>query len=129
MAVLPFFKIETIYRRDKKALLEMVNSEPIYQRLDEETAQVAGVLLGVEEEIMEKNKGDRTYNMCQALRELVEDGRLEGRLEGRKEGRKEGKIEGRDYIIVNMLKRGFSMEDICSLAECGPDVVEALRER
>jgi len=35
------------------------------------------------------NKGKKSkeeYNMCQAMRELIEDGRMEGKIEGRSEG-------------------------------------------
>ena len=41
----------------------------------------------------------------------------EGRTEGRREGLKEGIAEGRILVFVNMIKRGFSMEDAMSIAE------------
>lgn len=37
--------------------------------------------------------------------------------EGRTEGRKEGVAEGQTLVFINMIKRGFSMEDAMSIAE------------
>ena len=40
-----------------------------------------------------EEKGEEEFEMCQAIDELIEDGRTEGREEGKEEGRKEGRAE------------------------------------
>lgn len=55
------------------------------------------------------------YDMCQEMRELLEDERAIGIKQGTKS------------IVVNMLKRGMSDEDICALAECTAGYVDSIR--
>ena len=80
------------YRRDKRGLKKLLEEDPAYQEMDEETSQVVSVLMGAEKfmEERERYRKEEKYNMCQALQEMMEDSRQEGREEGRKEGRKEG---------------------------------------
>lgn len=51
------------------------------------------------------------------------------RDEGRQEGREEGRKLGMQTVILNMLKRGMSDEDICALAECEQNMVDEVREK
>ena len=71
-------------RRNKDGLMELAMSNPAYRKLDEETAHVASVLIGVKPEKMKsvKNQGEESYNMCKALEDLISEGREEGREEG-----------------------------------------------
>lgn len=75
------------YRNDKAGLSRLLDQHPEYRRLDEETAGTLGQLMGVENFMknQEQYKEEDKYNMCQALRELMEDSRNEGRTEGRTE--------------------------------------------
>jgi SOS response regulatory protein OraA/RecX len=45
----------------------------------------------------------------------------------REEGRAEGLASGRETIIRNMLRRGFSDEEICSLVECSQETLDEIR--
>jgi flagellar biosynthesis/type III secretory pathway protein FliH len=74
-------------------------------------------------------------------RSLREEGREEGIEEGREEGieigltrglaagRAEGLASGRETIIHNMLRRGFSDEEICSLVECSQETLDEIRSQ
>ena len=75
------------YRRDKKGLEKLLEENPAYQEMDEETSQVVSVLMGADKfmEKRERYRKEEKYNMCQALQEMMEDSRQEGREEGRKE--------------------------------------------
>ena len=64
---------------------------------------------------MSKKDYKEEYDMCQAIREWREDDKAEGRDEARK------------TIVLNMLKKGFSDEEICELTECTPDFIDRLR--
>ena len=63
--------------------------------------------------------------MCTAIRDMVNKGKLEGRTDGSREV----KAEDREIIICNMLRRGFSDEDICGLVECGLEFIEEIRKK
>ena len=55
--------------------------------------------------------------MCQAIRELMEDSRLEGEKEGKKEGKKEGIAHERIEIIENIMKLSkCSLREACKVA-------------
>ena len=49
--------------------------------------------------------------MCEAIRGMIEDGRIEGRLEGKIEGKYEGALEKTRTVARNMYLRGMSAED------------------
>ena len=66
--------------------------------------------------------------MCQALEELMEDNRNEGRNEGRSEGRNEGNLEKTKIVVRNLLRMGFSVDDICKAAECAPELVKEMQD-
>ena len=55
------------------------------------------------------------------------EGRKAGKQVGRQVGLAEGMEAGRKTIVVNMIKRGMSDEDIMALAECGQEFVDQLR--
>ena len=78
------------YQKDKKALAAFVDeNEHIYQNLSPESMQAIAVLGNfreVESVIRnEQNDGKECVDMCQAIREMLEDARNKGREEGRKE--------------------------------------------
>jgi SOS response regulatory protein OraA/RecX len=53
--------------------------------------------------------------------------RAEGLASGREEGLATGRAEKQDSIIRNMLRRGFSDEEICSLVECSQETLDEIR--
>ena len=68
-------------RRDKERLKELLDKNAVYQKMDEETAQTLGVLMGIKrfEENKKRYKTEKgEYNVCQAIREMMEDSRSEG---------------------------------------------------
>ena len=71
------------YRKDKQGLKKYLEGNAVYHSLDEETARAASVLMGMKN--FEKNKKKyqegEGYDMCTALRELVEDGIEQGKRE------------------------------------------------
>ena len=66
------------------------------------------------------NGEEEEYNMCQALKELMED--------NRNEGRREGSLKKTKTVIKNMLDRGYEIEDICAIAGCEASFVEEVRK-
>lgn len=73
-------------RNDKKEFMQYLKSHEVCRQLDKETYQTLGVLTNSKrlmcgKYIETKERGE--VNMCQAIEELIEDGRKEGNLSGR----------------------------------------------
>lgn len=49
------------YRKDKKGLKGLLQDDLVYQRMDEETAQVIGVLMGVDKFMEKRQKYRKVY--------------------------------------------------------------------
>ena len=80
---------------DKKALLSYINSEEAFKNLDYKTAKLLETIMKVD------IPNDGGYNMCKAIEDIKNDGKLEGLLEGKREGLREGLYElTRDGIIT-----------------------------
>lgn len=122
---------------DKQKLRNLVESNPIYQEMEEDAYDMA-IAYADAEELMDVKKyrgKDGKVNMCEGIREMIEDGRLEGIMEGRLEGREEGLIAGKKAgseeatrnFVRNMLKRGMDEEDIKALAECDQAMIKEVK--
>ena len=79
------------FRKDKKGMLGKLRETPEYQKLDSESLEILAELLKIptvwknRQKYLVKNAGEEEYDMCQAIEELIEDGRNEGRIEGKQE--------------------------------------------
>lgn len=77
-----------------------------FENLDEEAYDVISHLTNARNlaNLKQIYKKEGKINMCQAILDMIEDGKKAGWTEGRDEGRIEGKIEGRDEGIRIGLK-------------------------
>ncbi len=87
---------------DKNAVRQFVEErKEQFECLDEDAYDMIAALTKTrefvekKEEYREEGSG---INMCRAIRELIEDGRIEGRAEGMAEGKAEGLLEGTQRI-------------------------------
>lgn len=103
---------------DKSALAELVQKDESFQSMEEDAYEVvtkyvkANRLIQVKDEYRGK---DGKVNMCQALEELIEEGRAEGRALGLADGRKE--------IVLRMYLDGnIDVKMACMYLECTPEV-------
>ncbi len=122
------------YRKQKRELVKyMDDHRDFFENVDRETIDAINYMMGFEEvqEFVKDSEEGECINMCQAFKELMEDARNEGLAEGLAEGMAEGITKGitqkQKVTIKNMLVRGFSIEDICAIAECSVEEVEKLR--
>ena len=105
------------FHKDKKGLQKELDKNPKYHEMDVETLEVLSVVLDAPRIWDERKKYTTRVekreecDVCQALREWIEDERNEERRK----------------IVKNMLLRGMSDEDICTLTECGPELVAEVR--
>lgn len=111
-------------RNNKKKMIELMKDET-YSHLNEDTWDAIAIMTDnaamlQKKDLYKTENQKEEFNMCQALRELMQDERNEGRIEGRNEG----KIEDQKIVIRNMINRGYKTEDICAIAECSPAFVK-----
>ena len=77
---------------NKERLYELVSGEPYYRAMDEDAFDVVSMYTNSKElvGIKEYEGKDGKRDVCQAIKDLMEDSRQEGREEGIKEGMAEG---------------------------------------
>ena len=111
---------------NKAALAELVQKNEEYQTMEEDAYEVVAQYVKAEELIQVKDEyrgKDGKVDMCQALKELIEDGRAEGRASGLAEGREEA-IRN---IVIRMVKKGKADEEIMELTECSAELIWEIR--
>lgn len=69
---------------NKEALIKLVESDSYYQNMEQDAFEVAAHYTNADEliSIRKYHKEGDKVNMCNALKELIADGRAEGRIEG-----------------------------------------------
>lgn len=102
------------YRKDKEGFRKLLQEDEAFCHLEEDTVEALSVMLNAPE-IWEERKlymdenGEREeYDMCQALREWIEEERNAGIEEGIATGREEGKEEGIRALIEICQELGAS---------------------
>ena len=117
--VLTFIK----YAKDKEKMKEIMSEEDSdFYHVDRETAQFIKEMTGVNIEIQE-DKED--VNMCKAWEDMA----IDMKNEGIQLGKQRGLQEKNRLVIKNMLRRGYSDEDILAIAECEPEDIEQVRRQ
>lgn len=114
------------YSSDKKSLKKLLaERKEAYYNVDKETYEMIAVLTNSQEmlEYKEKHTGEEENNMCQAITEMIEDGRREGEALGRREGEEIGRIS----VARNLLDI-LSDEIIAERTGLDLTTVQALRK-
>lgn len=98
---------------DKTAVRNYVaENQDSFEQLSEDAYDVIAVMAHSKEleDVKERyrEKGGK-INMCEAIRGMIEDGRLEGR--------REGELKAKQIVARNMYLRGMSEEDTAGLCE------------
>lgn len=107
-----------MYSKDKAKLNEMVQKDERFRNMDRKAATVISTVTGVE---IEKNYGEDKVDMCQALKEMMED--------ATNEGMQQGIQSERAAMACRMLEEGsFSLEIIAKMTGMTLEEVRALAE-
>ncbi len=83
------------YKADKTELMKYLGEhKKELSNIDRETYDVMGILLHMEKKLNDyrRKKGEKR-DMCEAIKEMIEDGKMEGKMEGKNEGLIIGRIE------------------------------------
>lgn len=109
--------------RRKTGEIDMVLNRVHFEGMDEEAFDVITAITGSREleQVKEqyREEGGR-INMCEAIRGMIEDGRMEGKLEGKYEGA----LEKTRAVARNMYLRGMSAEDAAAICEMDTAQIE-----
>lgn len=103
------------YQKDKKRLLEILECIDAFQYLDEEIYDTVWEytgekrLLELKEQMTDQNGG---VNMCEAIREIVKDAKMEGLNEGISQGVMQGVAQGIKVFVETLKELGVEEGDI-----------------
>lgn len=131
--------------KDTQALFQFVEQHrEQFEKLQEDAYDLIAVLTGSAE--LAENKADHkneggTFNMCEGLRGLIEEGRQEGLADGWRQGladgRRQGLADGRRQgladglsskaktVARNMFLRGMSADDAAAICEEDIDLIRS----
>ena len=113
-------------RQDKGKLRKLITEKEIYQKLDSETANVIGVMVGMQKQVKAQKKEGNEVNMCEALRDLVNDSKMEGKAEGLAQGM----AQGTSLYLISMVqakyRKGKSLEVIADETEETSEVIRPI---
>lgn len=113
------------YAKDKKRLKKLVESDPAYQNMDEETYDMVAAYTGAEElvSVKQNHESGGKVNMCLAIKEMLADERQEGLEQGRnallveKVCKKLKKDKSREQIAEELEEDIEVIHRICDVAE------------
>lgn len=72
---------------------------------------------------------EEKINMCKAMEEWYADAIQKGTKAGMEAGRAEGRAEGRVSVIIKMLSKGLSAEEIKSYTDGTDDEIEQAKKK
>lgn len=107
------------YSKDKKKLRELVENDDTYQYLDEDAYDMVALYTNSTEllELKKQTKEGDKVNMCQAIKEMMEDERAEGRAEGHAEGHAEEKLDNIRKMMKNLKLTAKQAMDVLEIPE------------
>ena len=101
------------YRKDKKNLRQLIENDPEYRSMDADTLEVISVMLNApklwenREKFMHMEDDKEEYDMCQAMREWVEEERNEGMKKGIEKGIEKGIKTGTLLTLISLVNQGL----------------------
>ena len=118
-------------RKDKKRLQEKLSEDETYSHMDADSFEFLSVVMDNPtiwknrhkfkrsvNETEETGKNEEEYDMCQAIRELIED--------GKQEGIKEGRLQSVENLMKSL---SISLERACELLGSTQEDYEVLRQK
>lgn len=90
------------YSKDKKELSRFLNNSQM-KNMDNDAARV---IRDITKTPIYVPEGKGEINVCEAVKDMINESRLEGRAEGKAEGRVEGKAEGKIQMLKELVKDG-----------------------
>ena len=102
-----------VYEGDKAKLMELTQTDPRFQNLERKAARVIKTVTGIAVDVENE---EESVNMCQAMRELLEDATNEGILQNMQDTARRMLQEGSSSIDFIAQMTGLSVEAVRALA-------------
>ncbi len=103
-------------RDSREKLQNYLDSHKECSRVDRETSHMLGMMMNIREleRIQDNKEAEEGVDMCQALKELIEEGKFEGMEAGRLEGIEAGRLEGEEQMarLAQTLMAQGKMEEL-----------------
>lgn len=98
------------YAEDKEKMYELIMKDPAYREMNEDTYDLIAEYMGTNQ-LMEDKKyvEEGKVNMCKAIEEMIQDGRMEGISQGIEQGIK--------ALVETCKELGISKEDTLNRVE------------
>ena len=115
------------YVDDGTAMLEFIQkNKNTYSKLDEATGRILSLLIDMDfPDNKEEGERDGDVDMCKALEEIKKMSEDKGKEEGKAEGIKQGEA----IILLSMLNKGMTYEEISALTDVPLEKVKQIAER
>ena len=120
------------YRNDKRAIAKFFSEHEEYEHLDEETAMTIGGMIDATKFINNKERYEHEgkYNMCLAIKEMMEDSELIGIQKGISQGISQGIDRGISLSVAIFRAVNAGLTDNAQIAtkcDCTVDEAEKIR--
>ena len=114
------------YQRDKAQMEKLLNEDSKFSCLETNAALVINAMTNAGIAI-DPNK--EAVNMCEAIRQMVDEGIMLGEKRGEERGKKQGSMNEKLIIARRMLEKNYPMEQVVDLTMLTKQEVEELRKR
>lgn len=109
------------YSEDPDKLYRLVASDSSYREMEEDTYDIIAQYTQTTElmQIKKPNQKEGKFDMCKAITELIDRGRMEGIASGIEQSLRD--------IVANMLRHDVPDETIRAYTECSQELIETVR--
>ena len=114
------------YSKDKEKLTKLLHTDPRFKNMERKAARVVKTVTGIQVDVENE---EETIDMCQALKEMMEDATNVGIQQGLQQGLQQGIQDERIATAKRLLKKdSFSYIGIAELSALSIDEVKAIAE-
>ncbi len=119
------------YADNPEKLYELITSDPVYQELDEETYDVIAEHIKTVEllQVKEYSQEGGKVNMCGAIAELIQQGRMEGLSQGIEQGIEQGVKALIEICIEYNGTRETAQKQLMEKLQLSPESAQGYIER
>ena len=117
------------YQHDKQRMEKLLSEDERFTRLERSAAMVINTMTNAG---IEMNPNEEVVNMCEAIRQMMDESEMRGKLYGEKVGEMRGNKTGRQSekmdIARRMLEMQFPEEQVVSVTKLSREEVAKIRQ-
>ena len=125
------------YQHDKQRMEKLLSEDERFTRLERSAAMVINTMTNAG---IEMNPNEEVVNMCEAIRQMMDESEMRGEMRGKLYGEKVGEMRGREIgektgsakektsIARRMLEMQFPEEQVVSITKLSREEVAKIRQ-